>query len=173
MVTSSIMILFLGSTTAQDTEERSHVSIMNIKDTVLEEQEAVIDDLWELFLDDKLNSELLVDAYQRYDAFEAILNDLCQKTDNPEEDNVITEDRPSEDILQDRMSCELYVSEHKALVKKMMENYNVESGGGKISFHLINKMKDINEGLRELNEGFGKMYGGFKTFADKLPGVTK
>lgn len=137
---------------------------------IQEKETELTEQISEIFLRDEWNSVLLgeVNTLIR-EAFAEIY---------AEKERIIAEDpKPDgytiQNLSEEAVNCENFIAMRERTVWAIAESHNIETAGSKSSYVLVRKLKDINDGLREMNIGFGQIYAGFKKFADKLPGVTK
>lgn len=138
---------------------------------MVQEKEATLtEQISEIFLKDEWNSTLIEE-----------INNLIRTAFDEiyvEKNRIISEDpKPAgytvQNLSEEALNCESFIAMRERTIWAMVESHNIETSSAKSSYVLVRKLKDINEGLREMNIGFGKIYAGFKKFADKLPGLTK
>ncbi len=140
--------------------------IQQVAEPLIEEEGDLISFLQDIYQAEDNNSQLLGEVTTEYDAFLERTNELLN------EYATLKEGQTLDDALSQIAACEYFVAQHVTTVKAMMQDHNVRTGSAKVTYSLVLKLKDINEGLGELNETFAKIYGDFKTLSTKLVNTT-
>lgn len=122
----------------------------------------VVDFLNEHYLSEEPNSTLIDDAFAKFDEYQSRMFGLVEQFGGAEGGKNITGE------LAERDRCRSVINDQIRTVEQLLINHNTQSAGAKKSYALVTKLKEVNEKLRGLNRDFGEMYGGFKTFVDKL-----
>ncbi len=137
---------------------------------IMEEEGVLVEYVQEAFLQEKWNTEIIEEV-------NAVVDDAFGRI-QAERDRIIQEElKPLgykyEDLSSEDLNCTLLVSMHERTIRNLIMSHSTKTASAKSSYVLVSKLQEINDGLREMNRGFGDIYAGFQALSDKLPGVTE
>lgn len=115
---------------------------------------------------DEPASELLETALLKFDEFELNMYGLIIEQAVAQAGQSI--DQETNEIKKCTELVSLKISE----VEQMMRNHHLQNAANKTTYTLVTKLKDINDGLRDMNQDFAQMYALFKSLQSKLTAVT-
>jgi len=122
----------------------------------------IIDFLGEHYLSEESNSTLIEGATQKFDEYRERMQALVAQFGAAQGYQGFGQE------FDERQACTAFVNQQIRSVEQLLVNHSAENASAKQSFTFVTKLKDVNNGLRELNRDFGEYYGAFKTLADKL-----
>lgn len=111
-------------------------------------------------------SELSKTAVLKFQEYKNHMRTLYLQYSLPQGGNTIS------DTFNQADACKRFAEDHITIMEAMLRSHNVQNSGGKVTYTLVEKLKDLNEKLKTLNEQFADLYGSFLTFSNKLPGTT-
>lgn len=151
-----------SSADQQFTQDQSSKCITRMKDFMRGKQMEFGEFMNTHFRSDKPTSELIPPAIERYRRYrEDVRNEM--KKFSPIGRTEISAAN-SEDP-----ACQKAVNEDFMLIKEVMRGHVMENAYAKKETRLLDKYKQINKKLDNLNATIGQMAGFFGTFAQKLP----
>jgi len=124
----------------------------------------------EAFLKDEWNSAIIQEvAASIREAFD----EIYAEKDWLLEEQATFPGYSTEDSLQESLNCAAFIAMRERTIWALTESHNIQTSGAKSSYTLVRKLKDINDGLREMNMSFGQVYAGFKAFESNLSGFSE
>lgn len=124
------------------------------------------------FLDEHYQSEepataLLETATLKFEQFEADMEALISTY------AVAQVNQPSDQESAENQKCIDLVRLKIKEVELLMRNHHFQNAGAKTAYTLVNKLKDINDGLRDMAKDFADIQTEFKTLDAKLTNTTE
>lgn len=107
---------------------------------------------------------LLATALLKFDEYEANMNELLLTYNVAYAGEQLDEEHERE-----RDACTNFVQQKIDEVEQLLRNHHLQNAGSKTTFTLVSKLKDINEGLRDMAKDFAEMSTLFKALDSKLP----
>ncbi|MFA5842085.1 MAG: hypothetical protein WC882_00170 [Candidatus Gracilibacteria bacterium] len=123
----------------------------------------------EHYLSQEPATELLDVALQKFNEFKKNMLALINTFYAEQEGAVISPDPENEEYAQ----CKLFIETQIRTVEQMLRNHHLANSSAKVTYTLVTKMKAINEGLRDLNENFARVYALFTTLSNTLTSASK
>jgi hypothetical protein len=122
------------------------------------------------FLEEKWNSEIVeevsAEIREKFDALHAERKRIFAEDAKPDGYDIGT-------ASEESLNCTEFIAMRERTIWAMTQSHNIETAGAKSSYMLVDKLKDINDGLREMNMSFGQVLAGFKQLSNKLTSTTK
>lgn len=112
-------------------------------------------------------STLLTTALLKFDEYQSHMEDLLR------EYGISQANQSKEQERQEVTACLNFVQLKIDEVEQLLRNHHLQNAGSKTTYTLVNKLKDINEGLRDMARDFAEMNVLFKSFDSKLTSVTE
>jgi len=119
------------------------------------------------YLSEAPASELLDTALAKFKEFEKNMNALVKTY------GVADAGQPIPQETDELSKCQTFVKIQIREVEQMLRNHHLANSSAKVTYTLVTKMKAINEGLRDLNKNFARMYALFTTLSNTLTSVSK
>lgn len=154
-----------------DSEEEVYC-ILQLAPELLEAESETISYLSQLFNMEDDNSTLVAEALNS-ETGNGVFDFEDKAQELLDEYAVIHKNEDAESEFKKIEACEFFVDQHMRTVKALLQDHNLRTSSGKTTYTLVMKLRELNEGLRELNISFSKMYAGFKDVSDKLTNTTE
>lgn len=120
------------------------------------------------YLSEDSASDLLDTALAKFDEYKTNMHTLLATY------RVADPGQPiAQEIDELNSQCATFVEVQIREVKQMLRNHHLANAGRKVTYTLVTQLKTINEGLRDMNEDFARMYALFTTLSNKLTSVSK
>ena len=140
-----------------------------LQEMVLEKEAELATTIEAAFLQNNWNSNIVKDVA---DTIRAAFDEIYTEKDRIMNEDVKPTGYTNIDITTESTNCSSFIQMRERTMWALTESHNIETAGAKTSFVLVNKLKDINEGLREMNMSFARVYSGYKKFYDLFPGYS-
>ncbi|HCW32143.1 MAG: hypothetical protein UT36_C0002G0038 [Candidatus Peregrinibacteria bacterium GW2011_GWF2_39_17] len=139
--------------------------IIEIADEIAILTADIVQFMEQLYLSEKPASQLAEQANEKFKTYRAQMRQLVTDYSKVKWGEI------SQEKLNELEACQTFTLKHLEPIEAIMEEHNLRNAGGKTTYTLVKKLKAINEKLGEMNRQLGDIFGAFKTFNDKLPGV--
>lgn len=167
LVTLSLLLWFVLPSFAEETETEEDLQcVVEITPPMMTYYSDITTFIGEHYQAEAPASDLLETAMLKFGEFETNMLALL------EEHAVSQDGQAIEDESRDIKKCIEMVNLKILEVKQMIRNHHLGNAGRKTTYTLVTKLKEINEGLREMNQEFGEMYGLFTNLSNKLNSTT-
>lgn len=174
LLSGALLLWFISPGFAQEGEDgedtetgENNICLVQIMPEAMAYYADVTTFISEHYLSQAPATELLDTALAKFNEFKknmlALLNTYW----------VAEEGQPLDQESEEYAKCEAFIKTQIREVEQLLRNHHLANSSAKVTYTLVTKMKAINEGLRDLNENFARVYALFTTLSNTLTSASK